>query len=536
MKGLDILNNPMLNKGTAFTQKERDELGLNGMLPCHISTIEEQVARRYVNFCEQSGDLAKYIFLSALQNRNEVLFYRLVSEHISEMLPYIYTPTVGDVSTRYSLLYKGDRGTYLSYLHKDKIEEIIEGIPRENVDVAVITDGERILGLGDLGVGGMAIPLGKLALYTVFGGIHPTRTLPIMLDVGTNNEELLQDPLYIGWKHRRITGAEYDAFVDRVVNALKKRFPRMLLQWEDFARPHAKPLLDRYRKQICSFNDDIQGTAAVALSAVLSAVKITRSHLKDQRIAVFGGGGAGLGICDQLLQAMMAEGVSEEEAKQCFYVVDRFGLIHTQLSEADAEQRRFARDHAMMKHWKVADVNKITLLDVVKHVHPTILIGVSAQGGAFTEEIVREMATHVQRPTIFPLSNPTSHCEATPEQLIEWTQNRAIIATGSPFPPVQYHDETYKIAQCNNVYIFPGLGLGVIASGAQEVTQEMFLIAANVLSDHSPMLKNPKGGIFPAFESLREVSKQIAIAVASSVIGEAEAKKRVSETMWFPTY
>jgi malate dehydrogenase (oxaloacetate-decarboxylating) len=535
-----ILNDALLNRGTAFNRKERQALGIEGLIPYHVSTIEEQVARRYKNFCEQTSDLAKYVFLSALQNRNEVLFYRLVSEHISEMLPLIYTPTVGAVSQSFSQIYAEHRGVYFSYPLRDQIEEIIDNIPKEHVDVIVVTDGERILGLGDLGVGGMAIPMGKLSLYTLFGGIHPATTLPILLDVGTNNEELLNDPLYIGWRHRRITGQEYDAFVDRFVQAIKRRYPGVLLQWEDFAKPHAYPLLERYRKKICSFNDDVQGTAAVLVSALLSAVKASGGHFKDQRIVLFGAGSAGLGICSFLVKMMQKEGMSETQARECFYLVDRFGLIHEDLAEAEDAQRLFARSRAEVSKW---NVKHPTLLDVVKHACPTILIGVSAQAGAFSQEVITTMAHAVKRPIIFPLSNPNDKAEADPESIMRWTRGQAIIATGSPFAPVIYDGVRMPIPQCNNVYIYPGMGLGIIASQAKEVSDEMILEAAHELSKHSPLLKSKDGGLFPSFEDLRSVSRKIAIAVAKTAIHQglspftaAEIETRVDQTIWFPQY
>ncbi len=520
LKPSEILDNPLINKGTAFTQEERDSLGLHGLLPYHVSSIEEQVVRRYANFMERPSQLAKYTFLSSLQNRNEILFYRLVLEHISEMLPLIYTPTVGEVSLDYSLLYHQHRGIYLSYPLKDKIDEIIAHLPNPDIDVVVATDGERILGLGDVGVGGMAIPLGKLALYTLFGGIHPARSLPIMLDVGTNNQELLNNPLYIGWRHPRISGDEYYAFVDAFVKALKKRFPKVLLQWEDFAKPHARPLLEKYRGQICSFNDDIQGTAAVVLGGILSALKHNKKQLKAQKIAMLGGGSAGLGIANLIVHAMMLGGLSEKEARKNFYIVDIDGLIHTKLDRIDHEQMKFAHNFDEVKGWARSPHGKIALLEVIQHAKPTILIGVSAQPNAFTEDIVKTMASYTQRPIIFPLSNPTSRSEAKPEDLIRWTNGNAIIATGSPFPGVP---------QCNNVYIFPGVGLGVVASGAQQVTDEMFIRAAEVLSEHSPLLKDPQAGLFPDLEKLREVSRAIAIAVGASA-------ERVDRKMWFPDY
>lgn len=540
----EILNNPLLNKGTAFTTEERDSLGLHGLLPFHVSTIEQQVQRRYENFKERKDNLSKYIFLSSLQNRNEILFYRLVYEHVTEMLPLIYTPTVGDVSMHYSILYRQHRGIYLSYPLQDKIGDIIWNLPNEEIDVIVVTDGERVLGLGDVGVGGMAIPQGKLALYTLFGGIHPGRVLPIMLDVGTNNQELLTDPLYLGWKHPRISGAEYDEFVDVFVKHIKKRFPNVLLQWEDFAKPHARPLLEKYREEICSFNDDIQGTAAVALAAIISAVKLAKSKLKEQKIVMFGGGSAGLGIAGLIVEAMQLEGCTEKEALDNFYIIDIDGLVHTQLHRMDPEQKRFAREYIELKDWAISDQNKVTLLDVVKNAKPTALIGVSAQPNVFTEEVVREMASYTEHPIIFPLSNPTSRCEATPDHLIRWTDGKVIIATGSPFAPVEYKGKMHAIAQCNNVYIFPGVGLGIVACQSPKVIDKMFIKAADVLSDRAPMLKDPTASLFPSLEELRSVSREIAVAVCHIAQEEGfvpkstdlEIDAKVESCMWVPDY
>lgn len=539
-----LLEDPLLNKGTAFTLEERTELRLEGLLPYHVSTLEEQVQRRYSNFCEQPDAMAKYTFLNALQNRNEVLFYRFVLKHVNEMMPFIYTPTVGAVSINYSLLYREQRGLYLSYPDKEKISDVIRNFPLTDIDVIVVTDGERILGLGDLGVGGMAIPVGKLALYTLFGGVHPARVLPIVLDVGTNNTKMLEDPLYIGWRNQRIRGEEYDDFIDRFVKAIKARYPHVLLQWEDFARPNAEPLLKRYRKEICSFNDDIQGTAAVALAAVYSAVKLSGGTLKQQRFAILGGGSAGIGICEKLIQAITKEEkMSEEEARELFFVIDIQGLVqlHHELYES---QRLFARHKDSLKTWKVADPDHITLLEVIQNAHPTILIGVSTQGGAFTEEIVKEMAKHVKRPVIFPLSNPTALSEAHPADLVKWTKGEAIIATGSPFSPVAYEGNLFHIAQCNNVYIFPGVGLGLIAAKAHYVSDDVFINAAKVLSSHSPILKDPYAPLFPTFDVLRSVEKEIAISVANTVIEEGNSRlksidsieKLIDETMWYPEY
>lgn len=500
--------------------------------------------RRYDNFRNQPDEISKYVFLSALQNRNETLFYRLVSEHITEMMPYIYTPTVGAISLNFSLLFRELRGLYLSYPHRDQMKRLIDNCDKKEVDVIVITDGERILGLGDLGVGGMAIPVGKLALYTLFGGIDPRRALPVILDVGTNNPTLLNDAHYIGWRNERVRGEAYADFVETFVKLIQKRYPNVLLQWEDFGRPNARPLLEKYRDRICSFNDDIQGTAAVALAAMLTAVKLTKTRLKDQRIVLLGAGSAGLGICSQLVEAMMAQGLSEQEARKRFYLVDINGLIHAEMDNLDPEQRLYARDANELSKWKVADRSKISLLDAVENGKPTILIGVSTQRGAFTEEIVTTMAQHVERPVIFPLSNPNDRCEANPNDLIKWTNGQAIIATGSPFAPVSFAGKTYPIAQCNNVYIFPGVGLGVIASKATKVTNRMFLRAAQVLSEFSPMLKNVHDTLFPNFEKLQEISRHIAIEVAHVAQDEgvsrlpktASVEKAVEETMWHPTY
>lgn len=536
-----ILEDPLMNKGTAFTQEERDALGLHGFLPFHVSTIEEQVKRRYENFRSKPTELAKYLFLSGLQNRNEVLFYRLVQEHLSEMLPLIYTPTVGDVSLDFSLLYRQHRGLYLSYPLQKKIDEIFSQLSQDSIDVIVITDGERILGLGDVGIGGMAIPQGKLSLYTLFGGIHPSRTLPILLDVGTNNHSLLSDPLYLGWRHPRVTGKEYDQFIALVVNAVKKRFPKVLLQWEDFAKPHARPLLEKYQNEICSFNDDIQGTAAVALAAILSAVKCNGTTLKEQRILIFGGGSAGLGIGRLIAHAIQEEGCSEQEAYSCFYVIDIDGLIHTALPRIDPEQRPFARSFEEVSSWGSP---KISLLDVVREAKPTALIGVSAQPGVFTEEVVRLMSAHVERPIIFPLSNPTSKAEGKPQDLLQWSQGKAIVATGSPFSPVKWGEHEIRIAQCNNVYIFPGMGLGVIACATPKVTEKMFIRAAKTLSEHAPILRDPTSSLFPSLEELRNISSKIAVTVGLVAQEEGlvptvsieEIKRRVAKQMWYPNY
>ncbi|HEY2810281.1 MAG TPA: NAD-dependent malic enzyme [Rhabdochlamydiaceae bacterium] len=539
-----ILNDPLLNKGTAFTLEERDALGLHGLLPCHVSTMQEQLTRRYQNFQERTSPLAKYAYLSSLQNRNEILFYRLIYEHVSEMLPLIYTPTVGDVSLFFSLLYRKNRGAYISYPLKDKMESLVDALSKD-VDVIVVTDGERVLGLGDVGIGGMAISQGKLILYTLFGGIHPSRSLPIVLDVGTNNPSLLKDPLYLGWRHPRITGKEYDDFLESFIQAIQKRFPKALLQWEDFAKPRARPLLERYRNRICSFNDDIQGTAAVVLAAILSALKASGQKLTEQKFAILGAGSAGLGIAELIFQALCLEGCAPQEAYRKFYIIDIDGLVTTQMYPIDPDLKPFAHSREELASWNLSpNTDKIALIDVVNNAQPTVLIGVCAQAKMFTESVIKTMASYCQRPIILPLSNPTSHSEADPQSVMQWTQGKAFIATGSPFEPVSYEGKSYSIAQCNNVYIFPGVGLGAIVSQTPKIIDEMFIAAAQVLSDHSPMLSDPAAPLFPDLHLLPGISREIAKALFHvaqekgliSKLSSSEIDKRLDHQIWFPEY
>jgi len=405
-----------------------------------------------------------------------------------------------------------------------------------------VTDGERILGLGDQGIGGMTIPIGKLSLYTLFGGVHPGKTLPIILDVGTNNSQLLKDPLYLGWREPRIEGAEYDAFIDRFIKAVKKRFPKVLLQWEDFGKNNARKLLDRYRNEILSFNDDIQGTAAVVLGGLLSALAEIKQKLSQQRIAILGGGSAGTGIADMLVKAMIEEGMGEEEACRKIYIIDIEGLIHFNSRNVNEAQRPYVQPQSAIKDWNIYE-NEISLFHVVANAHPTILIGVSAQGGAFTKEVIEEMARHSKRPIIFPLSNPTSKSECTVQEAIEWSKGKAILGTGSPFAPISYQGKTFRTSQCNNVYIFPGLGLGALASQATEVTDGMFLAAARALSQFSPAIKDPTAPLFPPIEQVRQVSRQIASAVAKKAceegvarINPSEIEKEIEAHIWEPSY
>lgn len=543
VRGAQILNHPLWNKGTAFTQAERDALGLNGLLPSHISSVEEQIERSYKNFSRRRTPLGKYNFLISMLSRNELLFYQFVTRYASEMLPFIYTPTVGEAAVQYSSIYFHQRGLYVSYPLKEQMEEMIENCPLKDVEVIVVTDGERILGLGDQGIGGMTISVGKLSLYTLFAGIHPAKTLPILLDVGTNNQDLLKDKLYLGWRHARISGKEYDEFIEAFVKAVKKRYPKALLQWEDFGRGNARRLLDQYRKKILSFNDDIEGTGAVTLSAIMAAASASKQKFKDQKVAILGGGSAGTGIADMIVKALIEEGLSEKEARGRIYLIDVDGLLHFNSPRVYDSQRPYLQPRTAIEAWKIANAEFISLQDVVNNAHPTILIGVSAQGGAFTKEIIEEMLKYTKRPIVFPLSNPTSKAECTPQELIEWTEGQAIIATGSPFQPVQYKGKSYHIGQCNNVYIFPGVGLGALAAEASHLTDSIFLEAARTLSAASPALKDPTASLFPAIEEVRGVSRKVALAVAKKAIEEKlsnlsmkEIEERMRTLSWEPRY
>lgn len=539
-----LLERPLLNKGTAFTEKERREFGLLGLLPPHEESLDEQSARAFEAYGDKTTDLERHIYLRALQDTNETLFYRLVLDHLAEMMPIIYTPTVGLACERFSHILRRPRGLFLSYPERDDIEAILENAASPRVEAIVVTDGERILGLGDQGAGGMGIPIGKLSLYTACGGIHPATTLPILLDAGTNNEERLQDPLYIGWRHERVSGSDYDDFVDAFVQAVKRKFPRALLQWEDFAQTHAGPLLGRYRDQLCTFNDDIQGTAAVATGTLLAAVAGSGGRLGDQRIAILGAGSAGCGIAEQLIAAMAEEGLTQAEARANVFLVDRPGLLHDGLGGLLPFQKKLAQPKDRVAPWRSAEGRPIGLLDVVKNARPTILIGTSGQPGTFTEEVVRTMAGYADRPIIFPLSNPTSRAEATPADLIAWTNGRALIATGSPFGDVSYGGRRFPVAQCNNSYIFPGLGLGILASRARRVSDAMFMAAARALAGCSPASRDPATPLLPPLAESRRVSRAIALAVATAAqrdglatpCGPEELERSVDAKMWQPRY
>lgn len=532
LTGQFLLDNPLLNKGSAFPPDERQEFGLLGLLPPHASTVEEQLARTYENYRRKETDLERYVFLTALQDRNETLFYRLLQEHITEMMPIIYTPTVGDGCMKYSHVFRRPRGLYISYSDRERIPALLENAPLQNVEVIVVTDGERILGLGDLGVGGMGIPIGKLSLYSLCAGIHPATTLPIILDVGTDNRELLNDPLYLGWRHERIRGQQYDQFIDTFVEAVKQQFPRVLLQWEDFSKHNAARLLERYRDSLCTFNDDIQGTGAVTVAGLLAAMKVLEATLENQRIVILGAGSSAIGICDQIVAAV-------PEVRNDLWLIDSRGLVYDGRTDLEATKRKYAQPARRLG----TEFTDFGFAEVVRNVRPTILIGTSGQPGAFTEEIVCEMAKHVEHPVIFPLSNPTSKSEATPADLFKWTGGRALVATGSPFKPVSYEGRLIHIGQCNNAFIFPGVGLGVIASGARRVSDAMFSVAAKVLSEFSPALADPDGPLYPSLDAVREISFHVAMAVGAEAIRSGltslapnHLAASVKEKMWTPCY
>jgi malate dehydrogenase (oxaloacetate-decarboxylating) len=543
LAGYGLINSPRLNKGTAFTDHERDVFELHGLLPPHVGTLEDQIDRRMQAFREQPSPFHKYSFLGDLQNSNETLFYALLLRDIEEMLPIVYTPTVGEGCQRFSEIWRKPRGLFLSYPNKHRIEQILSHSRFDGIKCIVVSDGERILGLGDQGAGGMGIPIGKMALYTALGGIHPEHCLPILLDVGTDNEERLKSPIYIGWTNNRIRGEAYDDFVDVFVNAVKKRWPHVLLQWEDFAGSNASRLLTRYKDQLCTFNDDIQGTAAVATATLLSAINVTDVPLQQQKIVVLGFGSAGIGITKLLMQFMQEKGVSEQAARSCIYAIDHYGLITEQGKDVRPEQLPYARKEEEVRSWRQPN-GDIALLDVVRHAEPTVLIGVSGQGGAFTEEAVREMAQHTARPVIFPLSNPTPRSEATPQDLMDWTEGRALIGTGSPFEPVSILGRKVRIDQTNNSYIFPGLALGIIASKTKRVTDKMIMAAAKELLRLAPTQKDPKASLLPPISDSRQLSRSIAKAVGMQAIQEGQAQvtgedsleRELLANIWDPVY
>jgi malate dehydrogenase (oxaloacetate-decarboxylating) len=543
VSGTWLLRDPLLNKGTAFPEEERSALGLRGLLPPRVNTLENQAVRCYRAYRQKPTDLERHIYLRALQDRNETLFHHLLHQHIDEMLPVVYTPTVGQACQHFSEIYRRGRGLYLAYPDRDHIDAVLGHRPYRDVAVIVVTDGERILGLGDLGADGMGIPIGKLSLYTACGGIHPARTLPVLLDAGTDDERRLGDPLYVGWQHPRVRGQDYDDFVEAFVRAVGRHFPGVLLQWEDFARDNAGRLLQRYRDRLCTFNDDIQGTAAVVTATLLAAARAARTRLRDQQVVLVGAGSAGGGISAQLCAAMAREGLGETEARGRLWLLGRHGLLHDGLAGLRPEQRQWAQPAERVASWRRSG-EEIGLADVVRNVRPTALIGTAGTPGLFTEAVVTEMAAHAERPIILPLSNPTACCEAAPADLIAWTKGRALVATGSPFPDVVYHGRSIHIAQCNNSYIFPGVGLGVLSAGARRVTDEMFLVAALALAEWSPAGAGPGEGLLPALGDIRQVSRRIAVAVGAkaqeqglaAATAPGELEQLVEANCWQPRY
>ena len=544
LHGADLLFNSRLNKGTAFTEAERDMFGLHGLLPPHVGTLEDQRERRKRVLDSRDTAFGKYSNMRDLQDNNETLFYSMIEHYTEELLPVVYTPAVGEGCQRFSEIWRRPRGLFISYPNRNRIDQILADRRYDDVRCIVVSDGERILGLGDQGAGGMGIPIGKMALYTALGGIPPEHCLPILLDAGTDNETLLHDPIYIGWQHHRVRGQEYDEFVEQFVTAVEKRWPHVLLQWEDFAGTNAARILDRYRNRLCTFNDDIQGTAAVTTATLLAAVHATGVPLSQQTIAMFGAGAAGIGILDLLIKAMKEEGPSEELARSRVYAFNRYGLLVEGARGIKESQKALLRKRADLAEWKLECGEDVSLLDVVRNAKVTVLAVVSAQAGAFTEEIVREMARHTERPIIFPLSNPTSKAEASPADLLRWTDGRALVGTGSPFPPVEINGNKVRVSQVNNSFIFPGLALGILVSHARRVTNGMIMAAARALAGLSPSRMDHSAPLLPAIGESRKVAMIVSEAVAQQAVregvaatdGSSDWAERVGEYVWNPMY
>lgn len=545
LTGQELLASPKLNKGCAFTEEERARLGLIGLLPHQVETLEQQAARMYMQYSEHKSNLSKNIYLNVLHDYNETLFYKLVSHHLEEMLPIVYTPTVGEAVQRFSMEMRKTKGLYIRYEDRDRINEILDHRLPPDVDLSVITDGEAVLGIGDQGIGGINISIAKLMVYTLCGGINPHRVLPIQLDVGTNNPHLLSDPMYLGSRHERVTGQAYDDFIEQVVTAMTKKFPGIMLHWEDIGRDNARRILNHYQPNICTFNGDIQGTGVVALATVLAAVTASGIPLVDHRIVIMGAGTAGVGIADQLMNAMQREGMSEQEARKHFWLIDKPGLLKNDLTILPFQQR-FVRDKEDVNGWELQNPSRVNLYDVVKNVKPTILIGCSTVAGAFNEEVVKMMAKEVHRPIIMPLSNPTSLAEADPNDLLKWTDGKAIIATGSPFSDVSYNGKRVRIAQSNNALAFPGIGLGVIAVKAKHITDDMLWAATQALAACSPTQQDRMAPLLPKLSETKMVSEKVAIAVANEaikaglagiVVKDQQALQRlIRHTTWEPRY
>jgi malate dehydrogenase (oxaloacetate-decarboxylating) len=542
--GIALLRLVMTNKGTAFTPEERVALGIDGLLPPQVNTIEQQLERVYGGFRREPSPIAKYQYLRALQERNEILYYALLSRHLDEMLPIVYTPTVGQAAQEFTYLYQSARGISLSPLNIDRAESVLEGFPLEDVRMIVATDSSAILGIGDQGYGGLAIPIGKLALYTVGGGVSPFHSMPVVLDVGTDRSDLIADPFYLGVPQRRMTGPEYGKFIDRFVHAVKARFPRAVIQWEDLSKEAAFSVLTRYRKVLPSFNDDIQGTGAVALAGVRSACRLLGQGLADQRVVLYGAGAGGVGVATAILQGMMRDGLTEDEARARIFVLDSKGLLLDSRPMEDYK-RRFAHPDEEVAAWPTGGRTPM-LLETIRAVRASVLIGLSGQANAFNEPVVRAMAANVPRPIVFPLSNPTSLCEALPEDILRWTDGTALVATGSPFAPVVRGDTTVPIGQGNNAFIFPGLGFGAILSEAREITDAMVLSASDALTEYTFEHHRSAGLVYPPVDELQEVSSRVAVAVirqafsdgvaASTKVTPETAEAYVRDRFWHPRY
>ncbi|OGT36960.1 MAG: NAD-dependent malic enzyme [Gammaproteobacteria bacterium RIFCSPHIGHO2_12_FULL_37_14] len=543
LTGNALLNKSKLNKGCAFPQEEREQFHLAGLLPYQVETLDQQVARMYEQYNEHQSNLGKNIYLNVLHDYNETLFYKLISQHLEQMLPIIYTPTVGDAVQRFSLEHRKTKGLYIAYPDRDKIEKILDNRLPISVNLSVVTDGEAVLGIGDQGIGGINISVAKLMVYTLGAGIDPHHVLPIQLDVGTNNPRLLNDPMYLGWRHERITGQAYDDFIDRFVQTFTRKFPDALLHWEDLGRDNARRILTRYREQICTVNGDIQATGVVALACILAGVTASGIPLHRHRIVILGGGTAGIGIADQIYAVLRRNGLSDQEARQCFWILDRQGLL-TNTFSLPSFQQPYARHVDEIKNWQYGDEKCIGLYDVVLNVQPTILIGCSTATGAFTEQIIKLMAAKVERPIIMPLSNPNSLSEAKPEDLIAWTHAKAIVATGSPFPDVIYENNRYRIGQSNNAFAFPGIGLGVMVAKVKIVTDELLWAATQALSACAPINQDKFSPLLPKLSEVRIISSRVALAVAqearrsglAQIANDIDLKEAINKAMWEPRY
>ena len=541
--GSTLLETPLLNKGSAFSLSERQNFNLTGLLPPRYETIEEQAARAYQQYSNFKSDLNKHIYLRAIHDNNETLFFKLIQCYLTEMMPIIYTPTVGDACEQFSDIYRSSRGLFICYEQKDNLDDILRNTTKKNIKIIVVTDGERILGLGDQGIGGMGIPIGKLSLYTSCGGISPAHTLPITLDVGTNNEKLLNDPMYMGARHKRIPQQQYDEFLDLFIQAVKRRWPNVLLQFEDFAQNNATPLLMRYRNELCCFNDDIQGTACVTVGTLLAACRSKKEKLSNQIIVFVGAGSAGCGIAEQIIASMVSEGISEKQARSQIFMIDRLGLLMDNMSDLRDFQLKLAHTKNTVSDWSFADKYP-NLQEVIEQVKPSILIGVSGQAGLFNEHVVKTMKKHCALPIILPLSNPIKQIEALPEQVIAWTQGQAIVATGSPFPPVEYQGKSYTVVQCNNSYIFPGIGLAVVSANISRISDEMLMAASEILAQESPLVKTGEGDLLPPLNSIVELSKKIAFAVSkvafkqqyALAVSDEVLSTQIEKNFWQPNY